>query len=74
MKKKYKVIINDKKVEMTYEDICHDLGFAPECNFVRITTANTIGFWVATPDEARALVAACRRKGYKVKRTLQAVL
>ena len=68
-----KVWKDKEKVEMTYEEICHDLGFISEVHFVRITTAGTISFTLGRPNEIRSLVAACRERGYKpAKRLLDA--
>ena len=51
--------------DMTYEDVCHDLGFLPEVSFVRITKAGTISYTCGKPDEIRALYFSVRKKGYK---------
>ena len=60
-----KVWKDEKKVEMTYEEICHDLGFISEVHFVRITKAGTITFTLGKPSEIRSLIASCREYGYK---------
>ena len=65
-----KVIINNKKVEKSYEDICADLGFLSYVHFVRVTSANTISYTLGKPDEVRALLAACEEKGYKPAKSL----
>lgn len=53
-----------------YDEVCHDLGFEPECGFVEITTRGTITFTCGHPEDIRALYAACLRRGYKPARSL----
>lgn len=64
------VIIKEQKVQKSYEDVCHDLGFAPEVRFVKITTRGTISFTCGRPSEVRLLLTACREHGYKPSRAL----
>ena len=64
------VIINGRKVQKPYEDVCHDLGFVPEVRFVTITTRGTISFTCGRPSEVRLLLTACREHGYKPSRAL----
>lgn len=56
----YKIRKTDGSTEnMTYNDLCHRLGFIPEVHFVRVTTAGTVSFWCGKPDEIRSLKRAC---------------
>lgn len=64
------VIIKEQKAQKAYEDVCHDLGFAPEVQFVKITTRGTISFTCGRPSEVRLLLTACREHGYKPSRAL----
>lgn len=51
--------------EMTYEDVCKDLGFLPGVSFVHITKTGTISYTCGKPEEIRALYRAVEEKGYK---------
>ena len=62
------VIINGQKVQMPYEDVCHELGFSAQVRFVKITTRGTISFTCGRPHEVRSLLAACHEHGYKPSR------
>lgn len=55
---------------MTYDEVCHDLGFIPDVHFVRVTTRGTISFTCGKPDEVRALLSAVRRQGYVAEKNL----
>lgn len=50
--------------EMEYADVCKDLGYIAEVNFIKITTAGTISFYLAKPDEIGPLLSAVKSKGY----------
>lgn len=65
-----KVIKNGKKVEMTYAEICHDLGFYSEAEFIKITNKGTIAFYCGRPNEVRALLSEANEKGYKPAQSL----
>lgn len=69
--KKYKVWRNGRKEEMTYGDVCHELGFICECAFVKITTAGTITFTCGKPDEICALFRAVKRCGFAPAKGLE---
>lgn len=63
MPKTYKIRRQDgRKVIMTYDEVCHLLGYNPDSNFVEVTPAGTITFTLGRPDEvlrlARAVTAA----------------
>lgn len=62
--RKYKVIRNDERIEMVYEDICHALGFIADVEFVKVTTRGTITFTVGTPSEVRSLLSAVKGNGF----------
>lgn len=65
MKKDYNVkIATGETVKLSYETICHTLGFVPEVRFVEITNRGTIGFSVGKPNEIKALLSACQKVGY----------
>lgn len=70
LKKVYKVWVNGAKKEMTYEAICKVLEFNAECEFVRITTAGTIGFWCGTPQDIKSLYRKCQLQGFKIAKSL----
>lgn len=55
------------KVTMTYDELCHDLGFIPETHFVEVTKAGTIYGTFGKPEEFQALRAAAQEKGYKLR-------
>lgn len=42
---------NGKKVQMTYKDICYNLGIDPDTHFVEITTRGTISFTAGKSQE-----------------------
>lgn len=56
--------------EMEYVDVCKDLGYIAEVKFIKITTAGTISFYLAKPDEVRPLLSAVKSKGYVPARSL----
>lgn len=68
--KKYKVIRNGEKIEMSYEDVCHELEFIADVQFVKITTRGTITFTAGKPDWVRSLLAAVKAKGFKPAKSL----
>lgn len=51
-------------VEMSYYDVCKDLGYIPELEFINITSAGTISFYLIKPDEICPLISAVKSKGY----------
>lgn len=55
------------KVEMSYEDLCKDLGFIPEAHFVDVTKSGTIYGTFGKPEDFLALRIAVRDNGYKMK-------
>lgn len=59
------VIKNGEKKQMSYEEICKELGFIAACKFVKVTTRGTISFSVGKPDEIRALLNAVVKNGFK---------
>lgn len=61
----YTVIKDGEKVEMLYEGICHELGYIPGVEFVKITTRGTISFWLGKPFEIRGLLSDVRSRGFK---------
>jgi len=69
-KKTMKIIKNNQTIEMTYEDICHDLGIIPSIHFVEITNRGTISFTVGKPEEIRHLINTAEDKGYKLSQVL----
>ena len=68
--RKYKVIRNNEKIEMIYEDICHALGFIADVEFVKVTTHGTITFTVGSPNEVRSLLSAVKGNGFKPAKSL----
>ena len=68
--KKYKVIRDGEKIEMSYEDVCHTLGFIPYVNFVKVTTRGTITFTIGKPCEIRSLLVAVKANGFKPAKSL----
>lgn len=57
-----KVIINEKTVEMSYEEICKKLGYRPEVKFIDVNKKGEIEFTVAKPDEIAPLLTAVTRE------------
>ena len=51
-------------VEMSYYDVCKDLGYNPEVEFINITSAGTISFYLIKPDEIFPLLSSVKSKGY----------
>ena len=65
MEKMYKVLrTGGGKKEMTYAEVCKDLGFIADIHFVKITTRGTISYTCGKCHEIRALLAACRERDY----------
>ena len=60
-----KVSVNGNKVEMTYEEICHKLGYRADVGFVEVTNRGTITFTLAKPDEVTPLLHAVVRAGMR---------
>lgn len=71
MAKMMTVIKDGNKVQMTYDDICHDLGFIPEIKFVRVTNHGTICWTIGKPGEIQALRAAVKSHGYVMSKKLR---
>lgn len=69
-----KVIKNGEMVEMTYKEICQDLGFYPQTEFIRITNRGTIAFYCGRPNEVRALLLKANERGYKPAQSLIAAV
>lgn len=59
------VIQNGEKKQMSYEEICKELGFIAACEFVKITNRGTITFTLGKPDEVRALYKSVLDCGFK---------
>ena len=59
------VIQNGEKKQMSYEEICKELGFSAPTHFVRVTNRGTISFSVGKPDEIRALYKSVEKYGFK---------
>lgn len=59
------VVKNGEKIEMTYDEVCYDLGFCPAVQFVDITPRGAVTFTTGRPEEIRALYQAVKDKGYK---------
>lgn len=55
---------NGTTQEMTYVDVCRELGFIADVHFVEITTRGTISFTLGKPDEIRSLRNAVREHGF----------
>lgn len=60
-----KVIKNGQPMDMSYEEICHDLGFIPAVQFVDVTAHGTITFTCGKREEIAELYGAVMDKGYK---------
>jgi len=57
--------------EMSYENVCRNLGFDPKVHFVDITHTGQITYTIGRPDELRSLLKACRRLGYIPSKSLE---
>ena len=57
-----KVIVEGKTIEMTYEEICHKLGYRPEVGFIDVNKKGEIEFTIAKPDEILPLLTAVTRE------------
>lgn len=68
------IVKNGEKIEMTYDEICHDLGFCPAVRFVDITPRGTVTFTAGRPEEVRALYQAVKDRGYKPAQKLAALM
>lgn len=64
------VIKNGEKKQMSYEEICKELGFSASSSFVKITNRGTISFSVGKPDEIRALYKSVDEYGFKPSASL----
>ena len=62
------------KLSARYIQVCRDLGFIPEVEFVKIHPGGAIGFTAGKPDEIRALAAAATAHGYKLSKGLRDAL
>jgi hypothetical protein len=60
-------------IEMTdrYRETCAKLGFDADVKFVEILPDGTISYTCGKPDEIRALLAACKRHGFKASDALR---
>lgn len=65
-----KVLKNGEKVDMSYGDICKELGFCADVHFVKITTRGTITFTAGKPNEIQALYRAATSMSYKPAKKL----
>lgn len=65
-----KVVKNDVVSAMDYAEICKELGFVAETNFVRITSKGTVSYTAGKPEEVKALYASAIKNGYKPSRAL----
>lgn len=61
-----KIIINDQKQDMPYEDICKCLKIKPEVQFVEVNRAGTIDFTVGKPDEIAYLIRRIADAGMRM--------
>lgn len=59
------------KMPMTYGEVCQELGFVSDVNFVEVTTRGTITYSLGKPGEIRALRKACREKGFRMAKSLE---
>lgn len=57
-------------VTVAYEQLCHELHFIPEANYVDVTHTGAITFTCGKLDEAKALADQCRQHGYRVSERL----
>lgn len=65
-----KVCKNGETVEMTYEEICDDLGFADYIRFVKVNGCGSVSFTCGHREEVAALVKACEDKGYRIAKKM----
>lgn len=56
-----------RKVKMTYEELCHDLGFDPDVRFVDVAKSGAITYTIGKPWEINALYQAINARGYRAK-------
>lgn len=63
-----RVIKNGQPTQMTYEEVCKDLGFIAGVKFVEVSTRGSITFTCGRPSEIRALYSAVLSNGYKPTR------
>ena len=63
---KMQVVKNGEKIEMTYDEVCYDLGFCLAVRFVDITPRVEVTFTTGRPEEARALYQAVKDRGYNL--------
>lgn len=56
---------------MTYDDVCHELGFIPDVHFVEITTRGTITFTCGKPHEIKALYNSVYEHGFCPAKSLR---
>ena len=63
-----RVIKNGQPTQMTYEEVCKELGFIASVKFVEVSSRGTITFTCGRPNEIRALYSAVLSKGYKPTR------
>jgi hypothetical protein len=58
------VVKNGQKVEMSYDEVCKDLGYDPGIKFVKVTTQGRISFTAGKPSEIIRLNKDVTDKGY----------
>ena len=64
------VIKNGETQQKSYEEICKDLGFIAEVNFVEVTSTGRISYTIGKPDEIKALYHSAQNAGYEPSRAL----
>lgn len=60
-----RVVKNKKMISISYEDLCKDLGFIPDVNFIKVTNRGTITFTAGKMLEVKALYRNTVNRGYK---------
>lgn len=63
-------LVDGTSKRMTYDEVCHKLGFIPAVHFVKITNRNTITFTLGKPYEIMCLKTACRVNGFVMAKSL----
>lgn len=62
--------VDGSAISLTYEELCHDLGFLPAIRFVKVTNRHTVTFTCGKLNEIRALRKACKDRGYVMAKSL----
>lgn len=63
-------MVDGSAASLTYDELCHDLGFLPAVRFVKVTNRHTVTFTCGKLNEIRALRKACRDHGYVMAKSL----